>query len=265
MARRRGDGRSDRQQDERPEVGQSEDTGVPGGGKPASEASDDPASATGRAAPDPDPDPIPPASEGGERLARARELVREGRIEEAIALYREIVTDHPESLKARNNLGLLYDGLGHHERALEQFEAARALDPENVEVLSNVGSALIGMGRFDEAERELRRGMKLEPDNVEVRAHLGILYFRRGLYAQADTELRWVCGRDEEHGPAHFYRGEALNRMGKVDMAIEVMERAARIQPMNPRIYQTLGILYDRKHMPAEAAQMYRKVRELSR
>jgi tetratricopeptide (TPR) repeat protein len=198
-----------------------------------------------------------------ERLSQARELVREGRVHDAIQLYGEVVADNPQSLKARNNLGVLYDELGQHERALEQFEAARAIDGDNVEVLSNIGSALLGLGRFPDAERELRRAMKLDPQNVEVRAHLGVLHFRRGLYAQAEEELRWVCEHDGEHGPAHFYRGESLNRLGRVDLAMEVLERAARLQPTNARIFQLMGILYDKKHMPYEASQMYKKVREL--
>lgn len=203
-------------------------------------------------------------AEDGKRLSRARSLVEEGRLREAVEAYREIVADHPYSLKARNNLGVLYDELGQHQMALEQFEAARAQAPENVEVLSNLGAALIGLSRFDEAERELRRAMRLEPGNVAARANLGILFFRRGLYAQADHELRWVCEHDHEHGPAHYYRGEALNRLGRVDEALDVLQRATRLQPSNARIYHTMGVLFDKKHMTAEANRMYRKARELA-
>jgi tetratricopeptide (TPR) repeat protein len=206
----------------------------------------------------------PPAARV-EPLARAKALVTEGRIEEAIAVYREIVADDPSSLKARNNLGLLYEGMGQHARALEQLESARAIEPENVAVLSNLAGTLLSLGRFDDAEREIRRAMKLDMESVDVRANLGILYFRRGQYALAENELKWVCEQDEQNAQAFFYRGEALNRLGRVDKAIEVLERAALLQPYNAKIYHTMGILFDKKHMPAEAAQMYKKVRELSR
>ena len=209
----------------------------------------------------------PPTAEAPahDRFTEARELVAQGRIDEAITLYRDIVIDQPNSLKARNNLALLYDGTGQHERALEHFESARSIEPDNVEVMSNLSAALISLGRFDDAERELRRAMKLQLENVEVRANMGILYFRRGQYVHAENELRWVCERDPNHAAAHFYRGEALNRLGKVDKAIEVLEQAVRLQPRNAKIYHTMGILFDKKQMPAEAAQMYRKMRELSR
>ncbi len=199
-----------------------------------------------------------------EGLARARKLAREGQREAAIDAYRSLAKAYPASVKARNNLGVLFDETGDHPMALEQFQAARDLEPENADVLSNLGAALGALGRFDEAERELRRALRLAPERVDVRANLGILYFRRGLYAEAEAELRWVCQRDADHGAAHFYRGEALNRLGKVDEALEMLERASHLQPGNAKAYHVMGILYDKKHLPREAAAMYRKARELS-
>ena len=83
----------------------------------------------------------------GEALARAKEMVERGRISEAIELYRDIVETSPRSLKARNNLGALLDGLGQHDLALVQFEAAEEIDPDSVEVLTNLGSTLGALSR----------------------------------------------------------------------------------------------------------------------
>ena len=208
------------------------------------------------------PLPAPPA---GEQLGRAKELVRDGRIDEAIALYREILAQNPSNLKARNNLGVLYDELGSLDLALEQFEAAELIEPENVELLNNYGSVLGAMGRYDDAADLLRCAQRLEADNILVRASLGILHFRRGVYAVAEADLAWVCDRDESNGPAFYYRGEALNRLGRYDEAMQVLERAIVLQPHNAKAFYTLGHLYDRKHMGQDAAIMYRRARELSR
>jgi len=206
-----------------------------------------------------------PASMAGERLGRAKDLVRDGRIEEAIALYRDILVQNPANLKARNNLGVLYDELGRLELALEQFEAAELIEPENVELLNNYGSVLGAMGRYDDAEELLRRAQRLDPEDVSVRASIGILHFRRGVYVTAEEDLSWVCEQDDAHGPAFYYRGEALNRLGRFDEAMQALERATVLQPQNARAFYTLGHLYDRKHMGEEATLMYRRARELSR
>ena len=206
-----------------------------------------------------------PAAPAGEQLGRAKDLVRAGRIEEAIASYRDILIQNPADLKARNNLGVLYDELGRLELALEQFEAAELIEPENVEILNNYGSVLGAMGRYDEAEELLRRAQRFGPEDVSVRASLGILHFRRGVYAMAEADLSWVCEQNDAHGPAFYYRGEALNRLGRFDEALQSLERATVLQPKNAKAFYTLGHLYDRKHMGEEAALMYRRARELSR
>ena len=90
------------------------------------------------------PEDSPPQDE---RLGRARDLVQEGQIGNAIELYRDILADSPRNVKARNNLGVLYDELGHPELALEQFEAAEGIDPQNIEVLTNYVSALAVLAR----------------------------------------------------------------------------------------------------------------------
>jgi len=206
----------------------------------------------------------PTASEAERLFAEARSLGEEGRVREAIELYRKAVSLDPAHIRARNNLGVLLDQGGGHEAAVEHFRAALEREPDNPEVLSNIGAALGGLGRFGEAERFLRKAVRLEPNRVDVRANLGILHFRRGLYAQAEAELSWVCNEDPKHGPAHVYRGEALNRLGRADEALDVLERASHLQPRNPRVFQLMGILYDRKYLSEEASIMYRRARELS-
>ena len=208
------------------------------------------------------PEDSPPQDE---RLGRARDLVQEGQIGNAIELYRDILADSPRNVKARNNLGVLYDELGHPELALEQFEAAEGIDPQNIEVLTNYGSALAVLARYGEAEQLLLRALAIEPDSVVARASVGILNFRRGAYAAAELELRWVCEQDRESARAFYYHGETLNRLGRFDEALVALERATVLEPKNSRAFYTLGHLYDRKHMIEEATLMYRQARELQR
>jgi tetratricopeptide (TPR) repeat protein len=194
---------------------------------------------------------------------RARLLVEQGRIQEAIQLYLGILTVNPSNLKARNNLGVLFDELKQYDAARDHLEEAARLDPENVEVLTNLASTLTSLARYEDADGVLRRAQKVDPDDLRVRLAIGILYFRRGLYEQAEADLRWVCARNRESGPAFYYRGEALNRLARFDEAVQALERAAVLLPNDPRPVYTLGHLYDRRHQPEEAAEMYRRARRL--
>ncbi|MGD2046186.1 MAG: tetratricopeptide repeat protein [Gemmatimonadota bacterium] len=223
--------------------------GVPADRSPVSAAAQDHAAAAVRPA--------------GEPLARARDLVAQGRVHEAIELYLGILTVNPSNLKAHNNLGVLLDELKQFETALQHFEAAERLAPENVEVLANYASTLTSLARYDEAEELLQRAQRLDAEDVRARLGIGILYFRRGLYAEAEAELRWVLARKGEDGGAHYYRGEALNRLGRFDEAADELKRAIELIPDDPRPYYTLGHLHDRRHELEEAGEMYRRARRL--
>lgn len=198
-------------------------------------------------------------------LANAKELVRTGKVKDALAAYREIIREDPTYVKARNNLGVLLDEMGNHAAALDHFQVARQSEPENIDVIINLGAALGSLGRFEDAERELRRGQRIAPDDVSIRSNLGILFVRRGLYEESEAELRWVCDHEPDNGMAHYYRGEALNRLGRVDVALEALEQAASLEPKNTKAFYTMGILYDKKGLPDQAEAMYRRSRELSR
>ena len=198
----------------------------------------------------------------GHQLARASDLVKSGRIDEALEQYLEILAENPQNLKAHNNLGVLFDELGQHDTAVEHLESALKVDKNNVEVLINLASALTKLGRFRLAGDPVRRALRLAPDNPGARLAQAILSFRRGLYEKAEVELRWICDRDPGAGEAWYYRAEALNRMGQFSEAMELMSRAAELLPDDARPYYTLGHLYDRQNRAFEAAEMYRRARD---
>ena len=152
---------------------------------------------------------------------------------------------------------------GAHELALERLLALQANHPENVAVVARIGSLFGLLGRFGEAEATLEQAHRMSPDDVDIRARIGIVDFKRGLYDQAEAALRWVCDQQEDHGPAYLYRGEALNRLGRTEEALVALERAMELTPDNPKVFHTLGMIYDKRSEPEMAARMYQKAREL--
>ena len=207
----------------------------------------------------------PQGGHDGKRLAAAFQKLREGRGREATDLYHDIVEPTETPLVAHINRGIRHDEHGRHELAIKEFLAAENVDGENVENLAHLATAYGALGRFGEADVVIDRAIRLDPMNVQVRVGEAIILFRKGLYAAAEAQLKGICKQNPSHGPAHFYRGEALNRLGRVDEALQTMERAIELQPRNWRAYHTLGMLFDRKDERGRASEMYRQARELNR
>lgn len=200
---------------------------------------------------------------GESDLAQAQQLVKKGKVHEAVELYMGILETNSSNLKAHNELGVLLDELKQYDAALGHFEAAEVLAPNDVEILTNYASTLTSVARYEEAEALLRRAQELLAEDIDVRREIGVLYFRRGLYLEAEIELSWVCAQDKKNGLAFYYMGEALNRLSRFDEAMHTMDQAVKLLPNDPRVYYTLGHLYDRSEMPVAAANMYRRARQL--
>lgn len=195
-------------------------------------------------------------------LAQARALEERGDLAGAIELYREQVRTDTNSVRARIALGALYARRGEHALALEQMEAVREQAPDNVDALIGMAVSLTELKRYEQAEGVLRRAARLEPTRADVHGGIGTLSYKRGLYSQAEQELKRALELDPSYGVAYFYRGECLNQLGRVDEALEMLERSVELHPHNARAFFTMGILYDRKHLPQQAAAMYRRARE---
>src|SRR5262245_34754668 len=92
-------------------------------------------------------EPAPAHQEPIDRFRYARELENRGDIAGATNAYQKLLLEEPDNIRARNYLGCLFDRIGLHLRALEQYEAAHALAPDNIEITLNLGDALVALGR----------------------------------------------------------------------------------------------------------------------
>ena len=209
-------------------------------------------------------DVLEPDTDKDNPLARAFLKLREGRGRETTSLYQDIVKPRQTPVMAHISRGILHDEFGRHELAIGEFLAAKELEPDNVKVLAHLAAACGALGRFPEADHAIGRAIQLDPMNLHARVAEAIIAYRKGLYDAAEEQLKGICERNPSHGPAHFYRGEALNRLGRVDEALATMERTIQLQPRNWRAYHTLGMLFDRKDDRERASEMYRQARELN-
>jgi predicted TPR repeat methyltransferase len=93
---------------------------------------------------------------------------QQGRLDEAIELLRRAVALTPGNAFAHNNLGTALSLAHSDEAALASFERSLALMPDNVQALSNRGRLLRRLKRPLEALASLERALALAPDLTEA-------------------------------------------------------------------------------------------------
>ena len=106
-------------------------------------------------------------------LRQAEKLLRQGKVDQAIAEYVRLVEDQPSDWNTANVLGDLYVRAGHLDRAIEQF--------------SRVAGTLAEQGFLPKASAVYKKILKLKPDADHAFVQAGELASQQGLLADART------------------------------------------------------------------------------
>ncbi|MGC8518829.1 MAG: tetratricopeptide repeat-containing sulfotransferase family protein [Steroidobacteraceae bacterium] len=114
-------------------------------------------------------------------------LEREGRSAEAEPLLRRAVQIAPGDLGCRNALGLCLLALERAPEALQQFDAAIALDPTLAHLHANRANALRAFGAIAAAQVSYERAVGLDAAQAPALAGLSSIACQRGAYDEART------------------------------------------------------------------------------
>ncbi|GIV54656.1 MAG: hypothetical protein KatS3mg039_1174 [Candidatus Kapaibacterium sp.] len=134
---------------------------------------------------------------------QAYRLHREGRVAEAIELYRESIKLHPTP-EAHTFLGWAYSYVGNYQQAIAECMRAIELDPAYGNPYNDIGVYLMELRRFDEAESWFEKAIAAPRYATRHYAHynLGRLYERRGKWIRALHEYYTALMLEPSYHPA---------------------------------------------------------------
>ena len=80
------------------------------------------------------------------------------------------IENNAQHKNAYYNRGLIYASLGHHERAIEDFDAVLALDPDEGRAYNNRGIARDNLGNYQTAIADYEKAIALNCQGFPARA-----------------------------------------------------------------------------------------------
>src|SRR2546425_607924 len=160
-------------------------------------------------------------------MARARYLVREGRVADAEKAYHDLLAEHPDLKPGWAECFELLRGQGRTEDALRLAEGARAQLGDSGFSLALKGAALIELTRYREALATLEQALEFDPDLALVWHELGYAAFRLGDRNRALLALDRAFAL-EPHTETLRLRGRILRDAGRYQAAEVAYEGAAQ-------------------------------------
>jgi Tfp pilus assembly protein PilF len=185
-----------------------------------------------------------------ELLARGRELLATGSLNEAVAVLSRAASLDPSLAEAHDLLGVALDRKGLAQTAQQSFTRALDLAPKDARALNNYGYYLYRQGEYKEAVKYLKRAAKLAPADEQVWNNLGLAQFRRGKYADAYRSFARAVGEFR----ALMSTGNMLELAGRDEEAYKYFEEAHRLDPASRAALQHLADVCQRLGKLKEAA-----------
>ena len=108
-----------------------------------------------------------------DRMQQATALHRQGKLDEAARLYRQVLEKDSSHAGALLWLGVVALQRGDPAAARDLIERAVALDPANVTAHTQAGNALRGLGRPEAALASYERALSLKSDYPEALVNRG--------------------------------------------------------------------------------------------
>jgi len=122
--------------------------------------------------------------------ARAEALVRQGHLDEGIAILHPLLAAEPHNLKALNLLGITLTQKGDIPAANHEFSLAIQLDPKFYPALENLAANEFTAKDYAASEKHFLEAAKFVPNDPTLNSFLGKITFKRGEYARAAQYLQ---------------------------------------------------------------------------
>lgn len=192
----------------------------------------------------------------------AAELAGDGRTEEAIAIYEDLLRRQPRSSQAYQGLSHALHDAGRAAEAVATLEDAVRSGLSNVAILGMLGAYLLDVGDLPKAVGVLEALVRKEPDYAEGHNYLGIAYGRLGRYEDSRRELERVLELDPSSASAHNNLGSLALSQERIQDAVGHLNRALAVDPGDAGALNGLGFAHARMGQMPKAIEYWRRALE---
>lgn len=140
------------------------------------------------------------------------------------------------SAAAQANLGAAYLQAGRAEAAVKTLRLAVQLEPRNAAAHASLGSALFAGKQPAEAAKAFGAALALDPANTETAYNEAVALFDLRHDAEAVAALEHIPLAQRTDAVESLW-GDAEERRGRFQQAIEHLQNAARLNPSEPALY----------------------------
>jgi len=154
---------------------------------------------------------------------------------------------------------LRYHRQGKFNQAIQMYQQVLRVKPDHQDALFNLASAYIQLTAYSEAYPLLKKLRSYNYGNPDILVNLAIVEIGMGKSAEAIHLLDLADKQYEEPKfEIYFHRAVALSRIGRLEEALLSYKTAEELNPKHPTLNFNIAVLCDKLHKYNEAVNYYR-------
>ena len=182
-----------------------------------------------------------------------------GRLAEAEAIYRRILTIEPDYFNALHLLGVIAHQRGKHREAIGLIDRATKQDASAYPAFNNLGLAYQALNELDAAGNCYRRALALRPDYTDAQSNLAIVLHAQGDFEGAVVRFQEVLTARPDFVEAHNNLGNAFHAQGNLGEAAACYQKALSLNPEYVEAHFNLAKVFEVQGRSAEALAGYQE------
>lgn len=185
------------------------------------------------------------------KFVSAGKYAKKGEFQSASRLYKELLEEYPNDLKANYSLGVTYLLSNYLTKAETQFKKVLQLKPDHIKAYYSLASLYEKKGDLEQAADMLQEILKLAPEGPSARRTKrlikvikGKLLVRKGKLNEAIKLLQQALQEDPGDLKTIFSIARIYRRLGRTEEEARMLEEALKIAPDNLALRKRLGAYY---------------------
>ena len=170
-------------------------------------------------------------------------LLADSAVQMALAYFQAAQKEQPDSLEVKTGLAHSYYELKRDDEALALYKEVITQNAGLWEVQYKLGRIYLERGNYPEAVEAFNNALKLKPGDPEIISGLGVALTKSGKNTEAITHLTQVADMNRYIQQDFYNLGEAYANEGQWSKAAEVFKKGAETKALDPNGYFYWGTM----------------------
>lgn len=171
------------------------------------------------------------------RLQQAIAHHQAGRLNEAEAIYRQLLSSSSDDPALLHLLGVLCQQTNRHHQAINYLQHAVSINPAFATAWNNLSVSLLDAGQIQQAIVASTKALAIQPHHVPAHINLAIARHAHGDFDLALIAASIAISLDPQHPDAHAHLAHALKAVGRIDDALQSYKTAIDLRPSDAALH----------------------------